>query len=110
MRKMMVQEQEMARARGEVINENTTSEEDSEISDDEIGRQLLQQQQQQQQSSHGRLLKDEEPLTDLDAPHSEANSLYGDDRGHEADMDDTSMSSRASSRLMGESIDSMNAM
>ncbi|XP_059084540.1 Ca(2+)/calmodulin-responsive adenylate cyclase-like isoform X4 [Tigriopus californicus] len=106
MRKMMVQEQEMARARGEVITENTTSEEDSEISDDEIGRQLLQ----QQQSSHGRLLKDEEPLTDLDAPHSEGNSLYGDDRGHEADMDDTSMSSRASSRLMGESIDSMNAM
>ena len=49
---------------------------------------------------------------------SDVNSLFGDraaraddDKGHEADMDDdTSMSSRASSRMMEESIDSMSAM
>ena len=108
MRRMMAQEVAAAKARGETISENTTSEDDSNISDDELpsaGRQLL-------AAAGVRLAPkmDEGALTDFEGGPSELNSLYGEDRGHEADMDDTSMSSRASSRLMGESIDSMNAM
>jgi hypothetical protein len=52
------------------------------------------------------------PLRDpeLDRLSDWGDEQYMSDKGHEADADDTSLSSRASSRVMGESVDSMSAL
>ena len=129
MRRMMAAEVAAAKARGETISENTSTssgedgQDDSNISDDDdqavaaaaAGAAAFPSSEGRRSGcnsfvGHGRM--DESCMSD-------ANSLFGDrargaggddDKGHEADMDDTSMSSRASSRMMGESIDSMSAM
>jgi len=60
----------------------------------------------------GRGTEQNRPLRDpeLDRLSDWGDDHYMSDKGHEADADDTSVSSRASSRVMGESIDSMSAL
>ena len=125
MRRMMAAEVAAAKARGETISENTsTSDDDDEDNDDAAAA-----------AQDSNISEDDEDHHHVQAAAnvvvqglaanpgavpprmdesclSDANSLFGgggDDKGHEADMDDTSMSSRASSRMMGESMDSMSA-
>ena len=86
MRRMMAQQAELAKARGETVEETETSQ--SEWSDDN---------------------EDVDGVADV--PHDEADRPMNrdmstsavvtdvDDRGHDGDMDDTSMSSRGSPRL-----------
>jgi hypothetical protein len=112
MRRLMAKETEDAIARGEIIEETSASdwssadddnpgenqaEEPPKVQDDEVQHQDVEN------------TEEEEPKG-----QSNAKKRVGDDTGHEADMDDTSMSSRASSRMLESinvmSMDSMNVM
>lgn len=96
MRRLMAKEAEDAKARGELIEETSAS--DWSSADDE--------------NVDGAKAVVEEPKLAFNS--LEPKMKRRDDTGHEADMDDTSMSSRASSRMLESinvmSMDSMNVM
>lgn len=102
MRRLMAKEAEEAKARGELLEETSAS--DWSSADDE--------------NANEDKPKVEEPKLAFMSNSLEPSDLLRrkrrDDNGHEADMDDTSMSSRASSRMLESinvmSMDSMNVM
>ena len=118
MRRLMAAEASAAASRGETIEEKSSDDDDEDSNShvsDEIARQLLNMPAKTVEAGPSKApakpvrggLVMERPLRrigDFDDDDDGMNS------GHEADMDDTSMSSRASSRLMGESMDSISAM
>ena len=116
MRKMMLQQAELARQRGETFEENSSNSDWSEP-DDESG---LQEESKLGMKEGNRLAppSNSQSNNDLESGAlSDVNSMccedgdnldeeLEDERGHDGDMDDTSMSSRASSRML----DSINGM
>jgi hypothetical protein len=100
MRKLMQQEALKAKERGETIDEKTTSEEEDEMSEgDLLFRNEMPKNSSNMNNGSSEFINPNRPLRNPELSNSEI------DEGHEADMDDTSMSSRASSRLMGESME-----
>ena len=87
----MAKEAAAALAKGETLDEKSSSDEDNESQD------------QQQQQQDKRRAEQNRPLRDPNISGLLYFEPEDDDRGNEADMDDTSMSSRASSRMMDES-------
>ena len=84
MRRAMAAEAAAARARGETIDEKTTSEEEDEDEEDDEHEEPVIVTQKNASRDANRPLRD--PFL----------NAYDSDRGNDADMDDTSMSSRAS--------------
>ena len=108
MRRAMAAEAAAARARGETIDEKTTSEEEEEEEMMLRASEALTKEAtatSREPASRDNVVvprpQQSRPLRD---PADFLSAGYDSDRGNEADMDDTSMSSRASSRLMGESM------
>ena len=104
MRRMMAQQAEMAAARGETVEETETSQSDwSEDHDHDdvdvdatngVSRDNL-------PPNVDKNLRDSYNLDALSNAAADVHSLFdADDRGHDGDMDDTSVSSRGSPRLL----------
>lgn len=85
MRRMMAQQAELAKARGETVEETETSQ--SEWSDDN-----------EDMDGVANVPHDELPMNRDMSTSAVVTDV--DDRGHDGDMDDTSMSSRGSPRLV----------
>ena len=99
MRRQMAQQAELAKARGETVEETETSQSDWSDDHDEVdddAREALGDVDDRpinREMSTSAVVTDFEDVADADA----------DDRGHDGDMDDTSMSSRGSPRLLNPS-------
>jgi len=117
MRRLMAAEVAAAAARGETLDEedgetSETSEDQADAKEDDqdvTGRARLSAAAAALAASAAKPARDQHnrPLRD---PELAWDENYLSDKGHEADADDTSVSSRASSRLMGESVDSVSAL
>ncbi len=116
MRRLMAQEVADAKARGEILEETSASDWSSADDEDNADK--------QQHSNQGAAAASNSRSQDnggrragegavggvnLRVPSTSANRKKGYETGNEADMDDTSVSSRGSSRML-ESVNSMNVM
>ena len=122
MRRLMAQEAAEAKARGELIEETSASDWSSEADEDdneEDGEDFEADSRnprpvvEENAAGQSEVVEAEEKLVDQLRVNKKPRGLR-DDTGHDADMDDTSMSSRASSRMLESinvmSMDSMNVM